>query len=675
MKIYRSTHTFLILFLLISSAIFAQDYTKHTVAKGETITQIAQRYKVTPYDIYKLNPDSQKGIKENDILLVPALAKSNTPEAEKPKLNIEKPTTHTAKPKETLFSIAREYNVTVDDLRNANPFLSEGLKIGQVIRIPSNTSTTIVSTPTKTTTVTTTTTTPVKNGKAIYHTVESKETKFGIAKKYGITVAELERQNPGIVQSLPVGYKLSIGGSLTPPPTVYEVVTEKPKPTLTDKEASVIIDTETIKTVKKTGYANYEVKPKETLFSLTQMFNISEEELIRLNPHLKEGVQIGMILKVPGRGSFVKESRKGFDNLAMTTINTDRKRLVMLLPFNSDKIQGDTIKSLAARLKKDAFLNMTLDFYSGALMAIDSAKVLGLNIDVKIYDSQESKTSSNVANIVKNHNLQDADAVIGPFYQQYAETVAGLLNKDNVPVISPLSKDSVKPISNLYQAMPPADYSKSAIFDYMISKGGNIVVVSDPKKAANREFITQNYKEAKFVELSENGTLVADNLKAILVAGKMNYVVLDSEKTGMILSTTNVLLNEMANHQVQLVIIEPNETLDFDEISMKRLTILQMLYPSLSRENNSDEATFFENEYKKKNKIYPSQYAVRGFDVTFDTMLRLSQGKSFEAAAAEYRTEQVESKFDYSRKDSEGYINKGIYILQYNEDLSVKEAN
>ena len=63
---------FFVLFSL-SCSLFAQDknFTKHTVLKGETIKQIASKYKVTPFDIYKLNPDSQAGIAENDILLIP----------------------------------------------------------------------------------------------------------------------------------------------------------------------------------------------------------------------------------------------------------------------------------------------------------------------------------------------------------------------------------------------------------------------------------------------------------------------------------------------------------------------------------------------------------------------------------------------------------------------------
>ena len=115
--------------------------------------------------------------------------------------------------------------------------------------------------------------------------------------------------------------------------------------------------------------------------------------------------------------------------------------MVLLLPFNISKIEGDTVNSTAMRLKKDKFLNMTLDFYSGALMAIDSAKQIGLPFDIKIFDSQETKNTSNIAAIIKENNLENADAIIGPFYQSNVEKTAELLSANQVPVISPLSKD------------------------------------------------------------------------------------------------------------------------------------------------------------------------------------------------------------------------------------------
>jgi hypothetical protein len=121
--------------------------------------------------------------------------------------------------------------------------------------------------------------------------------------------------------------------------------------------------------------------------------------------------------------------------------------------------------------------------------------------------------------------------------------------------------------------------------------------------------------------------------------------------------------------------MEPNETLDTDEISFENLTKLKLMYPSLTRENISVEGQIFKKEYRKKNKILPSTYATRGFDVTFDTILRLSQGKSFQETADAMATQQVDNKFEYYKKPDGGYTNKGIYILYYDTDLTIKEAN
>lgn len=93
------------------------------------------------------------------------------------------------------------------------------------------------------------------------------------------------------------------------------------------------------------------------------------------------------------------------------------KKVALLLPFNLTKVQNDTVNTLADRLKKDKFLNMTLDFYSGAILAIDSIKKLGISIDVSVFDSEETKTSSNIAKLINDNRLDTFSAVIGPFYQ------------------------------------------------------------------------------------------------------------------------------------------------------------------------------------------------------------------------------------------------------------------
>jgi LysM repeat protein len=652
-------------------------YVKHTVAQGETITMIAQKYKVTPYDIYKLNPDSQKGIELNSVLLIPPTAATSTfsaaPKQTSPKAT-GNPTTHLVKPKETLFSLSRQYGVTVDAIKSANAdLLKDGLKIGQTIRIPSadaiqetyqkppvekpvpapiETPKPIVKTEVKP---------EVVKGNTSYHIIEPKETKYGISKKYGMTIQELERLNPAIVNEFPVGLKLIVSGNPEVKPVVEsnKVKEEAPK--------SPAVST-------KKYLEEYVVRPKETISSIAGDYGMTEQELIALNPELKKGVKLGMILRVP-KGQRKEPIKKEQGNLLKNMNTNARKQLALLLPFNISKIESDTVNSTQARLKKDKFLNMTLDFYSGALMAIDSARVLGMNVDIKILDSQETKNTSNVATLASDQKLNTMDAVIGPFYQANVEKLAEILEPTKTPVISPLSKESGKKFSNLYQSMPSLEQMRASIFEFMNSKGGNVVAIVDPKKGSVKQYLQENQVGTRIIGLTAKNTFSADSLKVSLKKDKMNYVVLASESTGMILATTNAMLAFQKDYQVQLVIMEPNETLDFEEISLTRLTKLKLLYPSLTRPNESVEANQFDAKYKKLNKIIPNAFAIRGFDVTFDTLLRLSQEKTFEETIQYDDSEQIENKFNYNPNSTYGYSNNGIYILYYDTDLSIKEAS
>lgn len=668
-----------LLCISVTTAAKQEKYIKHTVVKGDTVNLIAQKYNVTPYDIFRLNPDSQNGIKTDTVLLIPPSSIGTTTAVQKPMQT--KQTTHLVQPKETLFSLSRQYNVSVDAIKNANAeLLKDGLKIGQNVIIPASEVLTqdtyqkpLVEKPiSKPTEIVKSEqkevvkpTVAKENTNAVYHTIEAKETKFGISKKYGITIEELERLNPQIVNAFPVGTKLLISGTRN---ANENQVVSKTKP-------------ETVKeTVSTKKYLQeYVVRPQETIYSISKEYDISEQELINLNPELKKGVKLGMILRVPMKEKteakpVAKQIVKTQADLSKSLQSDKKKQLVMLLPFNISKIESDTVNSAQARLKKDKFLNMTLDFYSGALMAIDSAKVLGLNVDISIFDSQETKNTSAVATVIQQNNLMNADAVIGPFYQNNVEKLAELLESYNTPVISPLSKEMGKGYKNLYQTMPSSEHMRTAIFDFMRSKNGNIVAIVDAKKGSVIQYLNGEQKDVKIVGLSDKGTLVSDSLFVKLNKDKINYVVVATEKTGLILSSTAAMINAQRNYQIQMVVLEQNETLDFEEIPLNRLTKLNLLYPSLSKTNETPEVISFENNYKKINKILPNQYAIRGFDVTFDTLLRLSQDKLFEETAQGSATEQIESKFDYVMDQDGSYRNKGVYILYYDTDLSIKQA-
>jgi LysM repeat protein len=675
-----------------------EKYIEHRVEKGETITQIAKKYDVSKKDLFKLNPDAQNGVNENGIILIPiqsskgktkeassnqvgkkhtvktketlySIAKNydievedienvnpeivkngiaigqvliipNKQYANKLKSPSKESKSHKVSPKETLYSIAKQYDVTIESIQNANlGTLNNGISIGQVIAIPNP------KTPGKYEPET-----PNNNTKAIYHEVLAKETKYFIAKKYAVSIEQLEKQNPEIVNGLQLGYKLLIKGEREAPKTVQTTI------------------------VKSDDASLYTIKPKETLYSISNQLNITQEELLKLNPELKNGVKEGLQIKIP-KNTSNNQIKKEYKDLAQSIKKENRKRLALLLPFNISKLDKDTINSIKSRLQKDKFLNMTLDFYAGALMAIDSVKKMGLNVEVKIYDSNETKSSSNIENLIKTNNLRFNDAIIGPFYQNNVEKTAELLKEFNVPVISPLSKDYDKDFSNLVQATPTPTHLKKAMFDYMHSKSGNMIAIIDPKKVTIKQYISDNHKDVLFSDINEAGNINVENLKSQLVKGKVNFVIMETEKTNHVINIINTLEKLLKEFDIKLVVLGENQTLDSEDIAINKLTKLGLLYPSQIALNNTPQSIQFENKFRKVNKILPNLFATRGFDVTFDVLLRLSQEKSFYETLNETATQQIENKFLYTQKEAgSGYTNTGVHILFYDLDLTIKEA-
>lgn len=625
-------------FALLSNSAYAQDkYKKHTVAKGETITEIAKKYKVTPYDIYRLNPDSQNGIKENAVLLIPTQPVKQETAPVKEKTTKVVNTIHEVEAKETFYSLAKRYNVEVEDIQKANPEIKE-LQIGQKIIIPIKGSG--VAAQAKRAEKQ-----EAKKDAPTYmtHTVEAGETKYSIAKKYGMTVQLIEELNPEVKDNLPLGFKLKL-----------------------DKNSVVAKE---IPGAKVNGaaqeYVTYTVQPKETFYSLGRKTGLTQEQIVALNPEAKDGLKDGMELRLPKGTAIAESAELTVAKLTATLKKNSPKEMALLLPFNLASIESDSTRTQNERLRSDKFLNMTLDFYAGALIAIDSAKALGLPLKVRILDSKETKNTSAIETL--KGSLTNMNAVVGPFFQGNVERTAQVLK--GVPVISPLSKETGKPFANLYQSIPSADMARMAMLDYLKEKNGNVVAVVDPKKGSSKQFISSNYPGAKFAD----GAITADLIRPLLETGKMNYVILETESVGMIGSTTKSLIALQEQYQVQLVVLEKTDVLDHDEVSLQRLTALKMLYPSITNDSESAESGLFAKVYKEKNGTFPNLFATRGFDVTFDVILRLFQEESFAETTASKASEQVENTFAYKTVNGGNY-NTGVYILYYDTDLSVKKA-
>jgi cell wall-associated NlpC family hydrolase len=327
----RSYNWILSLLFLTSLSAFSQDkYIKHTVSKGETISQIAAHYNIKSSAIYDLNPDSRKGIKFKSILLIPTLV-SKTKNTVSSIENTYPEKNHSVLSKETLYGIARQYGVTVEDLNKLNPTLQKsGLKKGDKIRIPGtesnqNSAVSFVE-PIKETQKNTvpeikivqkeeanfllkSNETKEPTSQVVVREILPQETKYSIAKQYKITVAELDAANPILEsEALKIGQKIIIPvkeENNVPIAAVQKEMKEEVmlketivayKPSLKNDAVTILspivdgsdLETEVIR----------EVLAKETKYGIAKEYGISVKELERQNPNIIRGLAVGYKLNI-----------------------------------------------------------------------------------------------------------------------------------------------------------------------------------------------------------------------------------------------------------------------------------------------------------------------------------------------------------------------------------------
>ena len=430
----------LLLLILISLSFqayaFSQNYKTHIVKQGETVESIAKLYLVTTSDIYALNPDAKKKLGANDVLIIPKTKGSLNEQTQTRQLMgyLE----HKVKRKETLYSISKDYNIEIDDIKENNKQLySENLRKGDKIRIPRYK--TIISKVT------------VKDNTIKKYTVQPKEGKWRVAYKFGLTVPELEAMNPNMTEVLQPGDEINV-------------------PNLETKEEKAV----------EPNFNYYEVLPKEGFYRLKVKLGLTEDQLEVLNPGIKEsGLKEGMVIKVPGNVTVgTVEGTVENTNLTKSLKNLKTKRVALLLPFKLDKIDVDSVQEAKDIMRKDRFTSVSLDFYSGVKMALDSARQLNISTNLKVFDTENQ--IAEISKILANNDFSEYDAVIGPVMVTQFDRVASTLKKDNIPVISPLMKPTTL-YSNVFQTIPNEIYLENAMINYVKADSlrSNVVVISD----------------------------------------------------------------------------------------------------------------------------------------------------------------------------------------------------
>jgi LysM repeat protein len=161
-----------------------KQYIIHQVDPKETLFSISRKYRVPVTDLAQENPSAGSGLSVGQILKVPYIPRT------KPR-NENGNIVHKVAEKETLFSIAKHYDVSLTDIKKWNNLTDYNLNVGQDIIIKKKTATTVeVTKPAETKY-------KVPDAKTLkgVHTVTEKETLFSISKMYGASITQLKEWN------------------------------------------------------------------------------------------------------------------------------------------------------------------------------------------------------------------------------------------------------------------------------------------------------------------------------------------------------------------------------------------------------------------------------------------------------------------------------------------------
>lgn len=631
---------FTILGLLFSASISAQN-NYYQIQKNEDLDSLSKKLMVSKESILKLNPDLDKNDLKDEIIVIPP----REVEDKNDTASVVRFKEYKVRRKETLYSLAKENDISVEDIKKFNPYLKkEELGENDMIRIPIYKKDKINEEFNKSV--------QKSSFKNLSHIVLPKETKYRIAKKYNMDVDELDSLNPQVDELKP-----------------GQVLKVKNHPE--DKEFD------------EDNFKFYDVEAKETLYSLSKDLEIPQDSLEALNPILKEtGLQKGMELRIPKDNALAEEEEEEKALKAKTKLDLSddlsylkTKHIALMLPFNLPQFRKDSIDK-ENLLKNDQVLRISLDFYSGARAAIDSVEKLGMSIAPKFYDTRQNAAAVN--RILKENNFSDTQLVIGPLLSGNIEKVSDFMkDKDDIAVLSPLTNDELHGSGNIFQTRPSKAMKERILISYLDSvyDDQNLLIVADEKHKKIKDTLMDKFPDSHLIEQEEEDYLQSGDIIPYLDKDRDNWVIMITDEYGVISNATSTL--NARRHQYDIRLFTPDKNSIYDEeVNSDYLSHLHFTYSSVDKGDSAAEPDEFVKSYIDKYGITPNQYTIRGFDVTFDALLRLGADDDiFKSLKRAGYTEYVENRFQYDENESKGYSNQGVYLLQFEDGLKLKVLN
>ena len=503
---------------------------------------------------------------------------------------------HTVQPGDTFYSLCKVYSTDEATIRRFNPHVDGGLKSGQVLKIP------VIKEITK----------PLSDRKKRrlfdVHTVNQGETAYSIAKRYGVGLDVLLEDNEGFDPA-----HLSIGQQIN--------IRKASQGTSDSLQIGEQIETYTDALNQVSDrFVHHIVERGETLYSLGKQYGIPVDSITRYNDSaLKEGLKQGSILRMP-------VARR--DSIGGTVAVVDTATAVQPVPVGPNENMSVKAVDITSPMRVAVLLPMRvngspgrqfLEFYQGVLLALEELKADGISTQVDLFNTARSATE--VESLLKRPELQQADLIIGPVYDECFPPVAAFAAERGIPVVSPLAEVRSADNSLLFQVAPVASSKYEKVKDDL-SDARHVIVISSAQNDTEfageiAPFIPKSAKRINYVRNMSTETLASQ-----LSREKDNVIVVLSEDettSESILAYIGSICSGMAAKEGKepvVRVISSSRWARFRNIDKDLFFKLNLRYvTSYHADRNNERVLNFDNRYISAFGALPSLYAYRGYDV------------------------------------------------------------
>jgi|TARA_B110000503_G_scaffold112421_1_gene168551 hypothetical protein len=433
----------------------------------------------------------------------------------------------------------------------------------------------------------------------------------------------------------------------------------------------------------------HKVKRKQTLYTISKLYNVQIDDIIKYNNQIK-GFNISrkMELSIPIKKDII--SKKEFSKIIIDSLQSDFKELkdfkinllestlkhksikfVLLSPFNLDNIEIDSIENAKNYLKNLNLSTISLDFYSGSLLALIKIQELGIDVDLKVIDTQNDFNS--ISKIILSNSFDDYDFILGPLVPRNINQLSKAIINSNTPIISPLSSKAIEINSNVFQSMPSEESQRAVMLEYVkklveIDPDPCVMIVYDSESVQVKDQILETYPYAELINTDRiNGLIDPELTDSLLVSSKNNIVFLESQNLNTITSVTSLLNSQISKERsISLLTTYRADVYENENISYEHLGNLKFTYPSYYRPVYDEKLDIFNELYLSRFGKIPNKIAIRGYDITLDLVLRVAYKKKLIKSINIGETEYLQNRFNYLPKDG-GYINNSIFLIQHNK--------